>query len=108
MSVTGRFTRCGWRYYRRRPQLDHGSPYPSLSLPCLRFFLRFKVLFNLQTFHRENLGREAEFSSDLSRVAREASADGIHMLVQLLVGAAVSCSGKADYIQAIMQVQRLR
>lgn len=40
---------------------------------------------------------------DLTSVARASDADGTRALVQLLVGAAVSCGGKADYIQAIMQ-----
>lgn len=43
---------------------------------------------------------------DLTSVARIADADGIAAMVQLLVGAAVSCQGKADYIQAIMQARR--
>lgn len=60
-------------------------------------------MFNLQAFYRENLGRESDFSVDLASVAREASPQGIRALVRLLVGAAVSCGGKADYIQAIMQ-----
>eukprot|EP00904_Undaria_pinnatifida_P002033 jgi/Undpi1/11830/HiC_scaffold_4.g01529.m1 len=63
-----------------------------------------KLLFNLETFYRESLNAESLFAIDLSSVARAASPDGIRALVQLLVGAAVSCGGKADYIQAIMQM----
>ncbi|CAN0312776.1 unnamed protein product [Pylaiella littoralis] len=64
-----------------------------------------KVSFNLETFYRESLGVEhPDFSLDLTSVARTADPDGIRALVQLLVGAAVSCSGKAGYIQAIMQM----
>ena len=65
-----------------------------------------QVLFNLEAFYRENLAAESMFTIDLSSVARAASPDGIRALVQLLVGAAVSCGGKADYIQAIMQVKQ--
>ncbi|CAN0078951.1 unnamed protein product [Scytosiphon promiscuus] len=64
-----------------------------------------KLSFNLGTFYRENLGVEyPELHLDLTGVARASDADGIRSLVQLLVGAAVSCGGKADYIQAIMQM----
>ncbi|CAN0088523.1 unnamed protein product, partial [Ectocarpus sp. 13 AM-2016] len=63
-----------------------------------------KVSFNLESFYREGLGFEyPEIDLDLTSVARTADADGIAAMVQLLVGAAVSCQGKADYIQAIMQ-----
>lgn len=63
--------------------------------------------FNLETFYRESLGVEYPAASelDLTGVARTADPGGIRALVQLLVGAAVSCGGKADYIQAIMQVK---
>eukprot|EP00752_Nemacystus_decipiens_P004800 g4368.t1 len=64
-----------------------------------------KVSFNLGTFYRESLGVEYPDSElDLTGVARTADPEGIRELVQLLVGAAVSCGGKADYIQAIMQM----
>ncbi|CAN0124757.1 unnamed protein product, partial [Hapterophycus canaliculatus] len=63
-----------------------------------------KLSFNLGAFYRENLGVEyPDLDLDLTSVARASDADGIRALVQLLVGAAVSCGGKADYIQAIMQ-----
>lgn len=62
------------------------------------------MLFNLEAFYRETLGKEADFAIDISGVAREAAPEGIRALVQLLVGAAVSCVGKESYIKAIMQV----
>lgn len=65
--------------------------------------------FNLGTFYRESLGVEYPASElDLTGVARNGDPEGVRALVQLLVGAAVSCGGKADYIQAIMQVRGRR
>lgn len=67
----------------------------------------YQVSFNLESFYREALGFEyPEVDLDLTSVARTADADGITAIVQLLVGAAVSCEGKSDYIQAIMQARR--
>ncbi|CAM9959914.1 unnamed protein product, partial [Discosporangium mesarthrocarpum] len=64
-----------------------------------------KLVFNLKAFYAEHLGKEADFSDlDLTAVAREGSPEGMRALVQPLVGAAVTCSAKAHYIQAIMQM----
>lgn len=78
------------------PLLPENAWRPSLSTA--------QLLFNLETFYREILGRDVSPDLDLPQVARNSSPEGIRTLVQLLVGAAVSCGGKADYIQAIMQV----
>ena len=86
------------------PCLSHASETTTFFSFCGR---RLQLLFNLETFYRESLNAESLFAIDLSSVARAASPDGIRALVQLLVGAAVSCGGKADYIQAIMQVSSI-
>lgn len=86
-----------------RAFLRPNRPYAKPPTPTVR---TLQVFFNLQTFYREILGREVldPPALDITRVARESSPEGIRALVQLLVGAAVSCGGKANYIQAIMQV----
>lgn len=75
---------------------------PHLCLPYEQ------LLFHIETFYRENLRQDTEFSSsiDLLGVAKNASPEGIRAVVQLLVGAAVSCNEKADFIEAMMQASR--
>ncbi|GAX27680.1 hypothetical protein FisN_13Hh225 [Fistulifera solaris] len=64
-----------------------------------------KLVRNLQQFFQEDLKKTADFAAiDQTKIAREADADAVASLVELVAAAAVTCSSKGDYIQRIMQM----
>ena len=62
-----------------------------------------KLVRNLEDFYHEGLFKDTDFESiPLTAIAKESSADGVAMLVELVAAASVTCADKGTFVQRIL------